>query len=601
MPEARIDAEVLQGEKAAMDNLNAKMWLHVCPVVMLAHSRTNLPAKFRVFLHTLALLSDGRETLLELIKSISSVHTDYGTESGISRMPPIPLQEVLPYWHSEEAAQPAQEECFIDEADELHVQDDGHFVGDMNVSPLVDLSGSLEGPDMMHIIHNATNDLENVTEGYSDTLHKLSLLCKLISNKEMKQQLLANCFSEGDASAFYQEIAEVSHTVHEKRWNTVATAIEIISDLEVALKTGWDVQNFLRGGKVPTSRDEEGSVAFGVNLQQVDEAIHSDYFWGSVRVFLQIARVQREAVNFVTSCNCHYGLPRTGVDKDVLAIWDACPMRGRRCPELVGGDFFEMFQSILQACSVSLELQLPRSLSSDLKMSLLRDFEAARQQLLTTYVVKLCFWTQAPFAVVGVAHTDPAVRMKSLITCLRSNSSHPKIQLLRAHEEATRAFLVGGCLWGDDNAFKVLMELAAEVRLCFSTAWRVEGQHAKTRRAVDHAPCRSAAFVSFAHRRQEFAAHRRAHPEPASEVSDLLGSVLNGRAAAKALNFSLSALEQSDWFSWGKQKSSFRFIYHDDPYLKYVIPLPRTEHGRQHFLSIFLLWPIWSFRRVHVV
>ena len=126
MPEAHIDAEVLQGEKAAMDNLNAKMWLHVCPVVMLAHSRTNLPAKFRVFLHTLALLSDSRETLLELIKSISSVHTDYGTESGISRMPPIPLQEVLPYWHSEEAAQPAQ--------------DDGHFVSDMNVSPLVDLS-----------------------------------------------------------------------------------------------------------------------------------------------------------------------------------------------------------------------------------------------------------------------------------------------------------------------------------------------------------------------------------------------------------------------------------------------------------------------------
>ena len=88
----------------------------------------------------------------------------------------------------------------------------------------------------MHIIHNATNDLEKVTEGYSDMLHKLSLLCKLISNKEMKQVLLANCFPEGDVPAFYQEIAEVSHTVHEKRWNTVATAVEIVSALEVALE-----------------------------------------------------------------------------------------------------------------------------------------------------------------------------------------------------------------------------------------------------------------------------------------------------------------------------------------------------------------------------
>ena len=104
-----------------------------------------------------------------------------------------------------------------------------------------------------------------------------------------------------------------------------------------------------------------------------------------------------------------------------------------------------------KACSVSLELQWPRSLRSDLKMSLLRDFEAARQQLLTTYVVKLSFWAQAPCAVVGLAHTDPAVRMKSLITCLRSGSSRPKIQLLRVHEEATRAFLVADVVCGSPS------------------------------------------------------------------------------------------------------------------------------------------------------
>ncbi|CAE7253113.1 unnamed protein product [Symbiodinium necroappetens] len=397
-----------------------------------------------------------------------------------------------------------------------------------------------------------------------------------LTAEETKQQLLTGCFSQGDAHAFYNQIAAVSHTVHEKRWNTIATAIELAADLEVALRAGWDLDDFMRGRKPPSSRQEDTSpaVAFGVNLQQVDEAIHSDFFWASIKVFLEVARVQRQAVRFVTSCPCHYGLSRTGVDQAVLDKWDSCPMRGRRCPEICGGDFFAMMQETMQAGSVSLEMQLPRSLSQEEKLKLLRDFELSRQMLLTTYVVKLSFWSQAPFAVVGIAHHDPAIRMKSCVTCLQLKSDHPKIQLLQKHEDVVRAFLVAGCLWDETGAFNVLKELAAEVRLFFSTAWRVEGQHAKTRRAVDHAPCRSAAFVSFLHRKLEFAAHLRAHPEAAVEVAELMGRALNGVAAAKALGFSVAAMEKSAWFNWGKQKSSFRYIYHDDPYLKYVLPLP---------------------------
>ena len=578
-PEARVSEEVLQEECQAMERIDSRMWYHVCPIVMLAHSRTNLPAKFRVFVHTLALLADCPQTLVQLVRSISSVHTDYGVESGIARMPPIPLEDILPHWHSgPEPENQLNEEAFLDNGEPQHVPDDA-FEGDAPPKQhLIDLSGSLEGPDMMHIIHNATNDLSTVAETYPDMLHKLTLLFKLMSNKETKQQLLTNCFSQGDAHAFYSQIAAVSHTVHEKRWNTIANAIELATDLEVALRAGWDLDAFMRGKKPPNSRQEDPSLAvdFGVNLQQVDEAMHSDFFWGSIKVFLEVARVQHEAVRFVTSCPCHYGLSRMGVDQAVLDKWDSCPMRGRRCPEICGGDFFAMLQDMMQAGSVSLEMQLPRSLSQEETLKLLRDFQLSRQMLLTTYVVKLSFWSQAPFAVVGIAHHDPAIRTKSLVTCLQSKSDHPKIQLLQKHEHVVRAFLVAGCLWDDADAYNFLKELAAEVRLFFSTAWRVEGQHAKTRRAVDHAPCRSAAFVSFLHRKLEFAAHLRAHPEAAVEVAELMGRALNGVAAAKALGFSVAAMEKSAWFNWGQQKSSFRYIYHDDPYLKYVLPPPPT-------------------------
>ena len=418
---------------------------------------------------------------MQLIKSISSVHTDFGVESGIAQTPAIPLQEILPHWTRPSDATPFQEECFLDPEVPLHIEDGNQFIPEREASAqhLVDLTGSLEGPDMMHILHNATNELAAVAESYPDMLRKLTLLCKMMSNKETKQQLLTNCFSEGDAFAFYEQVAEVSQTVNEQLWNTIAAAIELVAELEVALKTGWSLEGFMRGGKPPQSNSQDGSPDFGVNLREIDEAVLSDFFWGSIKVFLQVARVQREAVNFVNSCSCHYGLPRADVDKDVRDLWDSCPMRGRRCPELVGGDFFTMLQCFLQTCSVSLEMQLPSSLSSEERIKLLRDFELSKQELLTTYVVKLSFWRQAPFAVVGLAHADPAVRTKSLVTCLNSNSQHSKVQLLKRHEDICRAFLVGGGLWDESSShghgFSVLKELAmgygSQAFLCI----RVEG------------------------------------------------------------------------------------------------------------------------------
>jgi hypothetical protein len=41
--------------------------------------------------------------------------------------------------------------------------------------------------------------------------------------------------------------------------------------------------------------------AFGVGLRSVDEAICSDKFWGSIKIMLPIAMVQREAVRWVNS------------------------------------------------------------------------------------------------------------------------------------------------------------------------------------------------------------------------------------------------------------------------------------------------------------
>ena len=55
--EARVEPQTLERERDIIERVKGRMWLHVCPIVTLARSRTNLPAKFRVFVHSMALLS----------------------------------------------------------------------------------------------------------------------------------------------------------------------------------------------------------------------------------------------------------------------------------------------------------------------------------------------------------------------------------------------------------------------------------------------------------------------------------------------------------------------------------------------------------------
>ena len=56
-----------------MGKIDARITWHVCPVMMLGHSRTNLAAKFRVFLHTLGLLVEDRQS----IKKIGGVDCEH--------------------------------------------------------------------------------------------------------------------------------------------------------------------------------------------------------------------------------------------------------------------------------------------------------------------------------------------------------------------------------------------------------------------------------------------------------------------------------------------------------------------------------------------
>ena len=92
------DSTDVAGQADFLRRLSANIAWHVCPVGMLAHSRTNLAGKLRIVLRTLGLLCSCRSELVEFCNNVISIHTGYGTEKGISRVEGCRLDDILPYF-----------------------------------------------------------------------------------------------------------------------------------------------------------------------------------------------------------------------------------------------------------------------------------------------------------------------------------------------------------------------------------------------------------------------------------------------------------------------------------------------------------------------
>ena len=187
-----------------------------------------------------------------------SIHTDYGTEVGLNRVLPWEVGRVLPYMHTDSTQKPdtqvqGDDDLFCSALEGVATQEEDMFLDPVSANSdqiLMDLTGSLEGPDMMHIIRNVTNGLGSVVDFYDGFLAQLKAVSKLLSTRATKRQLLQTCFSwteAGDAAApgFQADIKAFKVSAREERWNTKACAIESLAELEVPLKSCWSLAKFL--------------------------------------------------------------------------------------------------------------------------------------------------------------------------------------------------------------------------------------------------------------------------------------------------------------------------------------------------------------------
>lgn len=137
---------------------------------------------------------------------------------------------------------------------------------------------------------------------------------------------------------------------------------------------------------------------------------------------------------------------------------------------------------------------MPPGLDPTERRAVIEDFERANIDLITTYTMKCTFWQEPPWVVSAVAHRDPRIRARALEKCLRSDSPHPRIVQLKQGTLFTQArtLVEAGGVWPESHSeMPALKKLAIEYRLMFSSEWRVEGQHERTKQGVTRAPCHS--------------------------------------------------------------------------------------------------------------
>ena len=164
-----------QPEKDIVDAMKKCFFEHTPPPVCLGVKSGNLGHRFQAMLHSLSLLCNGGAALESFLKSLVGICTDLGTESMLNRIKPIALSDTLPWTlgpavnlrdddevdndddSDEEPPMRGQQRPMFVEVGELDFCDGGEFMAPP--AAMADVTSSLGIAGMLHILHNATNDI----------------------------------------------------------------------------------------------------------------------------------------------------------------------------------------------------------------------------------------------------------------------------------------------------------------------------------------------------------------------------------------------------------------------------------------------------------
>jgi hypothetical protein len=403
---------IRERESALVQDLSKILQMQRGVSVCVGSGRSTVAHKLHALAHCFRLETSSWEDVASCFNSTIAFTTDFGVESLIVDTPRFHLNSLFPW-----AFEP--DDGFHNEVGVV-----AHDAG------VVDLSQSLGVIGLLHIIHNAVNDLNKSMDYFREFVDQLTIISRTLATMHSKQRLLQTCFASG-AGLHYRSLIENWNgiAVYEGRWGTVAGAAQDLRDpVESALRSAWSLEKFSYGKVIagslepPVGADHADANPGRIDknrLVVLDAAFTSPLFWAYRSMMDNMFCIITYMMIWAEGCPCHVNLPelhgntkymRRKKFQASLGLNASCPLCTRRAACLSAGEFHAVLAELFSIRTSTIMVNvLPRLQSQRDRDIVLRDWERGRRAFIFTMTVKLAPWQQLPMLLCGGGHHNEQV------------------------------------------------------------------------------------------------------------------------------------------------------------------------------------------------
>ncbi len=480
--------------------LTSCVYSHVLPIGALGSGRASLAHKFGVLVQQIRLECADWSGVRHFCNAVVAVTSDFGTESLITDIPNIDVEDLFPHW--------------------LDVTRDGgdeppNEVGESSSHPF-QFPFALRIPGCLHILHNATHDITDHMCSFSRWQPMCHQVARLLIRRYSRERFVATCLDSAEAVIWKPRFATFNQTVLSWRFMSLVEFCDAMLRLETPLRMFWRRAKFQMGAAAAEEEEERGREAAAaaaaeaerLDVSRLDEAITSPFFWAFAKLICFVTGVLEDLKAFVVSCTCHSaggadeeGQSGLGLFRKQRAasktLGRPCPFKGRNAAGLAAGVHVEILQRSVQLYHVFL-LESTIGCTERDREALLHDWHAASQQLKFVLELKFAFFANLPYILCGVGHWDESVGRALAAKAAILWSKDPP----GAHHRYTvwffQTFQAQLKLFAEGHAMAAEMGVEVAKLVCVSVVEHtIEGRHSWVKAAYGRGPHSSEALVDL--------------------------------------------------------------------------------------------------------
>ena len=198
--------------------LNEVLLYHHLPVVVLVAGGATLAHKFHAIVYSFYLESGySKQALAQMCSEVHACTSDFGVEFSSPQIAPIPVHKVLPWMmRSDDVSE------LMPEGDFAIIGREAPDLGDDE--PSVSFQAALAVPGLLHIVHNAANEMLTVAATLDAHVSSMATVCAWLSDREKNRRFCELCLSTPLGKHLRQYVQSWNHKVYRARWGMVAHA-----------------------------------------------------------------------------------------------------------------------------------------------------------------------------------------------------------------------------------------------------------------------------------------------------------------------------------------------------------------------------------------